>query len=431
MTRAFAIRLLSLYLPLVAAFAVWLWRKPGQRDLTGALLATAWNVPALFAINLLAIHFGWWHFNVQGAVVCGVPVDLWLGWAVLWGFVAALVFRNDPVLLAVSVCAFVDLILMPACRPVLVLGKTWLFGEGISLLVCLSPALVFAHLTAVRRNAKGRAQFQAICFGGLLSLSVFLLLTLTGRLDRIGGYRTSTLQFFGAVLLLAALPGLSAVQEFAEIGDGTPLPFDPPQRLVTTGIYSYIANPMQTCTALVLFFLSVILREWYLLLACALSIVYSAGLAAWDEGRDMQDRYGEPFTLYRNHVRNWLPGWRPYLAGKARIYFAGECGKCSEMAAFVRSLRPIGLEIVSAENHPGRDLTRMTYECDGYEVEGLAALARSLEHVNLAWALIGMFLRLPGLNRFIQAVLDVSGGGPKKVTRCPAPAHERPMSTSK
>jgi hypothetical protein len=91
MTRAFTIRLLSLYLPLVAAFAVWLWRKPGQRDLTGALLATAWNVPALFAINLLAIHFGWWHFNVQGAVVCGVPVDLWLGWAVLWGFVAALV----------------------------------------------------------------------------------------------------------------------------------------------------------------------------------------------------------------------------------------------------------------------------------------------------------------------------------------------------
>jgi protein-S-isoprenylcysteine O-methyltransferase Ste14 len=429
MTRAFTIRLLSLYVPLAAAFFVSQWRKPNQRQLTAAILATAWNVPLLFAVNLLAMRMSWWHFDVKGAVVSGLPVDLWLGWAVLWGFVAALLFRNFPPWLTVSIAASIDILLMPLCAPVVSLGRTWLLGEGFALLLCLLPGLLFAQWTAARRNVKGRALFQAICFSGLLSMSVFLLLSLTGQLERITHHHSVTLQCFATLLFLAALPGLSAVQEFALIGEGTPLPFDPPQRLVTTGIYSYIANPMQTSTALLLFTLAVILRDWHLLLACAISVVYSAGLAAWDEGSDLQQRYGQPFADYRNHVLNWLPRWQPYVAadpgaGNAEIYFAGGCGKCSEMASFVRSLNPAGLEILAAENHPKRDLQRMTYEAQDREQDGLGALARALEHVNLGWALFGIFLRLPGLNQLIQTILDVSGGGPMTVKRCTAPGPE-------
>jgi protein-S-isoprenylcysteine O-methyltransferase Ste14 len=426
MTRTFAIRLLSLYAPLAAAFFVWQWRRPSQLELTGGLLASAWNVPALFAINLLAIRMDWWRFDIKGASVVGMPIDLWLGWAVVWGFVVALLFRGQPLLIAVSVCACADVILMPLCRPVLVLGKTWLLGEGVALLLCLSPGLLFAQWTADRRNVKGRALFQAICFSELLFMSVFLLLTLTGELERITQHRSATLQCFATLLFLAALPGLSAVQEFAIAGDGTPLPFDPPKRLVTSGVYSYVGNPMQTSTALLFFTLAVILYDWHLLLACFLTIAYSAGLASWDEGRDLQQRHGRPFVEYRRHVRDWLPRWRPYVAAdtpttNAKIYFAGECGKCSELAAFVRRLNPAGLEILAAENHPTRDLQRMTYEVQGRETDGLGALARALEHVNLGWALFGMFLRLPGLNQLLQAVLDVSGGEPMKVTRCTTP----------
>ena len=412
---------------MAAAFFVWQWRKPNQHELTGALLASAWNIPALLAVNLLAIRMHWWHFNITGAVVLGVPIDLWLGWALIWGFVAALGFRKTPLLIAVSVSALADIILMPACRPVVVLGKYWLFGEGVALGLCLLPGLVFARLTAERRNVKARALFQAICFIGLLSMCVFLLLTLTGKTEQITHHRSATLQFFAAVLFLAALPGLSAVQEFAVVGDGTPLPFDPPKRLVTSGIYSYIANPMQTSTALLLLTLAVILYDWHLVLASVLTIAYSAGLATWDEGHDLQQRHGQPFVEYRRQVRDWFPRWRPHIARNTKIYFAAECGKCSEIALFIRSLNPVGLEIRSAETHPSRDLTRMTYEADGLEFEGLPALARALEHVNLVWALFGMFLRLPGLNTILQAVLDASGGGPMKVTRCTAPAAVRPM----
>lgn len=35
-------------------------------------------------------------------------------------------------------------------------------------------------------------------------------------------------------------------------GGGTPVPCDPPKRLVSTGPYAYIGNPMQTAMALIL-----------------------------------------------------------------------------------------------------------------------------------------------------------------------------------
>ena len=61
-------------------------------------------------------------------------------------------------------------------------------------------------------------------------------------------------------VFLIAVPGISAAFEFAERGGGTPIPFDPPRRLVTSGIYRYCANPMQVSCTVVMF-------VWALLLA--------------------------------------------------------------------------------------------------------------------------------------------------------------------
>jgi len=63
----------------------------------------------------------------------------------------------------------------------------------------------------------------------------------------------------------------------------------------------------------------------------------------------------------------------------------------------------------------------MTYESPDVDsairATGIAALARALEHVNLGWALLAMALRLPIANQFLQAIVDMSGGGPFRVTR--------------
>lgn len=154
----------------------------------------------------------------------------------------------------------------------------------------------------------------------------------------------------------------------------------------------------------------------------------------------LERRFGGRFHTYRSHVRAWILRWRPFpwpgvddatLGGAthgegaasgqavATLYVAEQCGPCSEVRAWFAARGPVGLAIVAAERHPSRSLTRITYDPgDGSgECVGVAALGRALEHIHLGWALIGMFVRLPGVCEFLQAVTDASGGGPRRVVR--------------
>jgi protein-S-isoprenylcysteine O-methyltransferase Ste14 len=418
MNRSFVIRALSLYVPLLAAFVLWNWRKPARAEATGAVLASAWNLPALLALNLLAGRFGWWRFNALGAVFLGTPVDLWLGWAVLWGCVAALLFRRTPVWIVCGYLGFFDWMVMPLCTPVVVLDKFWWVGELVGLASCFVPAVYFARWTCQRTHVTRRATLQFLAFSGMLALGTVLALTVSQRSWSFDLHSKVT-QIALQLLFILALPGLTAVQEFALAGEGTPLPYDPPSRLVTSGIYAYIANPMQLSTTLLLFGLGVGLHSKWLFFAGLISVVYCFGLAAWNENADLKLRYGDEFVKYRSHVRNWLPRWRPWIASPSRVYLSEDCFKCSQMAAFLRRLKPLNLEILPAEEHPIYDLERMTYESrhSAIHAQGIAALARALERVNLAWALAGMLMRLPGVNQLLQAIVDVNGGGRIRIER--------------
>src|SRR6202012_5569883 len=99
-------------------------------------------------------------------------------------------------------------------------------------------------------------------------------------------------QLWLQILVLLAVPGISAVQEFAMRGHGTPLPYDPPRSLVVSGIYRYCANPMQLSCAVVMLAEALMLRNRWLVLAAFLAGIYSAGLARWDEEVDLARRFG-------------------------------------------------------------------------------------------------------------------------------------------
>lgn len=419
MNRIFLIRALSLYAPLLGCMMLWSWRKPARAEATGALLATAWNLPMLLALNAMAQRFGWWRFNVHDAVFLGTPVDLWLGWSFLWGTFAVLLFRRAPGLFACLCFGLCDLLTMPLCSPVISLGRSWLAGEASGLTFCLLPAFYFARWTREQAHITWRSAMQFVSFSGLLLIGAMLAYASGERKSHHLDMHSTSAQAILQLLFLLAVPGFSAVQEFAQTGNGTPLPYDPPSRLVTSGIYSYIANPMQTTATLLLFALALALHSVWLFIAAIVAVSYCVGLARWDEGRDLSKRFGFAFPRYRRHVRNWFPRWRPYVAHPARIYLSQDCHKCSQMATFLRGLKPLKLSIVPAEEHPVYTLERMTYESHDRSVRahGVVALARALEHVNLAWALAGFILRLPLISQLVQSITDVSGGGPSRVSR--------------
>ena len=192
---------------------------------------------------------------------------------------------------------------------------------------------------------------------------------------------------------------------------------------------------MQTAMTLVFLGWGAVLGSWWVIAAAAMAIVYSAGIAAWDEGRDLRARFGDRWTVYRRHVHPWWPRWRPFVipeeAAGPPALCAASCGQCSTIGRWLQAREPIGLTFVAAEDHPTRDLWRITYDPgDGTpDEEGVAAIGRALEHINFAWAFAGMAMRLPLVSYVLQAIIDASGGGPQRIRRLQCVSSSAPPMT--
>ena len=91
------------------------------------------------------------------------------------------------------------------------------------------------------------------------------------------------------------------------IGQGTPLPLDPPKRFVVAGPYRYVRNPMLLGMGLALLGETVWWQSW-------VTLWYAAGVAAaaaaWvrlAEEPELGRRFGSSYAEYRARVPRWLP----------------------------------------------------------------------------------------------------------------------------
>lgn len=92
-------------------------------------------------------------------------------------------------------------------------------------------------------------------------------------------------------LSISSVIGLSAVQMLAVQGLGTAIPLDPTRRLVTTGIYSYIRNPMQLSAALSWVVLGAFLDNIWIAAAAVMAWIFAEGIVRWHHRNDLQHRF--------------------------------------------------------------------------------------------------------------------------------------------
>jgi protein-S-isoprenylcysteine O-methyltransferase Ste14 len=419
MDRAIVIRAGALYVPLLLALVGGRFRVQPPRQFAACLLSFLWALPTLVILQRLNAWAGWWSYASAGPMFYGMPLELYLCWVVLWGVVPELVFPRTRLWVVGVAMVGLDLLAMPACAPVVVLGRQWLVGEAVAVAIVLVPALLISRWTLTDTYLPWRAGMQ-VATAALVFLYwgpevVFCLRPGLGweAFPAMPGWER---QVWLQIVLVCAIPGVAAVMEFVERGSGTPIPYDPPKRLVASGVYRYCANPMQMSCALVMVLWAAMLRSWWLLVPAGISIVYSAGIAEWDERDDLERRFGEDWRFYRREVKNWRVRWTPYAAGPpAKLYVARTCGPCSEVRAWFEARTLIGLALVDAETLAAGTIRRIRYvpaEGSG-EVEGVRAVGRALEHLHVGWAFAGAVLRLPGVWWLVQTVMDASGLGPR------------------
>jgi protein-S-isoprenylcysteine O-methyltransferase Ste14 len=121
------------------------------------------------------------------------------------------------------------------------------------------------------------------------------------------------LRALGAVLVLAGAPVLLAtIVRFVRQGRGVPTPVLPAQRLVVTGLYRYVRNPMylavlSTIVGQGLFFGSARVLRYAALVAVGFHL-----FVLLHEEPSLRDRFGSEYEAYCRAVRRWIPRLTPY-----------------------------------------------------------------------------------------------------------------------
>jgi protein-S-isoprenylcysteine O-methyltransferase Ste14 len=121
------------------------------------------------------------------------------------------------------------------------------------------------------------------------------------------------LQVLGALVLAAgALVLLGSFARFALEGQGTPAPVAPTQRLIVTGAYRYVRNPMYLAVAALILGQVLLLGQARLVAyALAFGVAVVAFVRLYEEPT-LRRQFGEQYEAYARAVPRWWPRLRPW-----------------------------------------------------------------------------------------------------------------------
>jgi len=405
---------------------------PMFRTRPEAFLAAAWCLPAAAFAGFLSIRLGIWTFSATTLLLLGAPAILLLGRVLIWGWAFAAFLENASLVLLAALGFTLDLLLLALSGVAFRLDSRFLFTEIFAIGICLVPAQLFARWTREGQHLAARNLMHLVFHAALLLVTwPSLIMQLFGGDWRAWAERSSTAnKFYLQLLFIPCVLLITAMQEFQAAGRGTPMPQDAPQNLVTTGVYAYVANPMQIGKFGVLFGWGLFWKNPWFVTVAFLGLLYSVSIARWREDRDLAARFGATWSNYRRHVPLWLPRWRPWIANSsaqdlAVLYLDLNCGPCAILARWLVAQRPTELRILPLSAHLSNEISRITYRPAGTgqrEEYSLSAIARSLGHIHLAWAFCGWMLRLPLIAWTAKLITDAVN--PARANHCrPLPSH--------
>jgi len=112
------------------------------------------------------------------------------------------------------------------------------------------------------------------------------------------------------LLVIGATLGLGTIYSFIK-ARGSPVPFNPPKKLITTGLYSWVRNPMILGWIIMLFGVGILLNSISLIfiftpLFILLNVLYLKTI----EEKEMEKKFGKEYLNYKESVPMFILRFR-------------------------------------------------------------------------------------------------------------------------
>jgi len=122
-------------------------------------------------------------------------------------------------------------------------------------------------------------------------------------------------RILGGILIIAGVPGLlDSFARFALEGLGTPAPIAPPQKLVVTGLYRYVRNPIYIAVVAVIIGQALLFGDGRLVWYGALLWLFFHIWVVMIEEPGLEQTFDTQFESFRTNVPRWIPRLTPWRA---------------------------------------------------------------------------------------------------------------------
>ena len=147
-----------------------------------------------------------------------------------------------------------------------------------------------------------------VFFFGFIALFIFIAL----QVDKFLGFPKllpTSLNIIVSVpiIVIGLFLMIWSVVQFVRV-EGTPVPFNPPPKLVTTGLYARVRNPMLTGVFVLLFGLGVLFRSISLVFIFTPLFIL---LNVWElkavEELELEKRLGKDYVEYKKRIPMFIP----------------------------------------------------------------------------------------------------------------------------
>jgi protein-S-isoprenylcysteine O-methyltransferase Ste14 len=145
----------------------------------------------------------------------------------------------------------------------------------------------------------------------ILPITALIIVTLSVEND----YSARNLVALWSGLLLICtglLIMLVTISSFIRIGKGTLAPRSPTKKLVITGMYSYVRNPMIMGVLLVLPGEALYVTSINIFLWAVIFFIINNIYFTFYEEPNLERRFGEEYKEYKKYISRWIPKLKPY-----------------------------------------------------------------------------------------------------------------------